>query len=885
MATKPKYHSRFSDDTGTITKESRQKELDKMKAAGLKPDPVKPPTKIPGAVDYPGPSNSNAGKTVTLQSTNTGDFPVEKNIGGAVFSRNDKNDEGKYTYSAGVNFGGKDYQVSEELAQQFNGNLVKAAKSMQDENKTEFEKVVDEAGGPTKEELLADEEEVRTTEEEAWGKVWYKDYEDLIATGKELGLDTSWMPTSQKEFMEMREDEKREAMRYLEKMQQYQAGAERGVIRDFEKQSEGAKAATIAGLAQGREGVVSATSATLGKEFAQEMESRRKELVRTYDNHEMQRQQAMTALKKAQQGDDAEQIDRYQARLDAAEREIENDKIRMLEAAKMQTELALNVMETTGAEMRANMTSFTGMVDQGMTFEPSQIVGLAETLRIPASVAMNYYNAAETIRNDKSMDQQTKTLELADLKYDFTNKINGIRSEEAMKVNDFMTLSKSGNYTPSQLTTLATAMEIPNELNPMYQADLKLSQAKANIELKKANGQPVSQSDWATYYENQAIRDELYGTGGEAYVPNKPLEGLSVEYVGGALVISQEGGFKDYQCGEFVNRVWGLSSGGSGGFGDTQADKNGKVTTKAKDVNINNYQQMLKPGMAFITNNNHVGLITQIGDNGEIMTMEANIGDGNPNISDPPMPNSRNIKDMDLVGYANPPNATIVEGAKTVKTDLDLRVVNASAGESTQTRKSNQEAYDTALKTGDSEIIENTVAEIERKKYIPRAERIYDDYAKGIEDYTATKTKTSQMDSLYQAFLDDPSGSKTFLDQGLITVYNKILDPTSVVRESEYNRTPENLSLVNRMQGTYDQLLSGGAGLTGEDRKAAVDAAHLLMDGAERSYNETIDNAVRRADTAGIPEGWIKGYLGLEAVEEDYEVPGFSNLNYPTPEE
>jgi hypothetical protein len=43
--------------------------------------------------------------------------------------------------------------------------------------------------------------------------------------------------------------------------------------------------------------------------------------------------------------------------------------------------------------------------------------------------------------------------------------------------------------------------------------------------------------------------------------------------------------------------------------------------------------------------------------------------------------------------------------------------------------------------------------------------------------------------------------------QTIVTAFNKILDPTSVVRESEYARTPEGQSYLERLQGKYEQLM------------------------------------------------------------------------------
>lgn len=65
--------------------------------------------------------------------------------------------------------------------------------------------------------------------------------------------------------------------------------------------------------------------------------------------------------------------------------------------------------------------------------------------------------------------------------------------------------------------------------------------------------------------------------------------------------------------------------------------------------------------------------------------------------------------------------------------------------------------------------------------------------------------------------------NKVAIDQALINMYNKILDPSSVVRESEYARTASDLSALNKIKGAVQKMSTGGAGLTDEDRMALVE--------------------------------------------------------------
>ena len=95
--------------------------------------------------------------------------------------------------------------------------------------------------------------------------------------------------------------------------------------------------------------------------------------------------------------------------------------------------------------------------------------------------------------------------------------------------------------------------------------------------------------------------------------------------------------------------------------------------------------------------------------------------------------------------------------------------------------------------------------------------------------------------SAYQEALSKNAtkGSKAAADQALVTLFNKMLDPESVVREGEYARSFVGQSAIARVQGYTQQLVSGGAGLTDSNRKDMVDVAKRLYQDAENTYQQT----------------------------------------------
>jgi hypothetical protein len=90
-----------------------------------------------------------------------------------------------------------------------------------------------------------------------------------------------------------------------------------------------------------------------------------------------------------------------------------------------------------------------------------------------------------------------------------------------------------------------------------------------------------------------------------------------------------------------------------------------------------------------------------------------------------------------------------------------------------------------------------------------------------VKEFVTINTQVKSMDALLnKALSSDDVKNKVAVDQALISMFNKLTDPASVVRESEYARTPENLPIINRIIGAITKLDAGGAGLTNEESKA-----------------------------------------------------------------
>lgn len=72
-------------------------------------------------------------------------------------------------------------------------------------------------------------------------------------------------------------------------------------------------------------------------------------------------------------------------------------------------------------------------------------------------------------------------------------------------------------------------------------------------------------------------------------------------------------------------------------------------------------------------------------------------------------------------------------------------------------------------------------------------------------------------------------GDKNGGSQAVLVTFQKILDPTSVVRESEYARSAQGISMLGRIQGYIERLEAGGAGVPDAELAGMVETARQML--------------------------------------------------------
>jgi hypothetical protein len=94
---------------------------------------------------------------------------------------------------------------------------------------------------------------------------------------------------------------------------------------------------------------------------------------------------------------------------------------------------------------------------------------------------------------------------------------------------------------------------------------------------------------------------------------------------------------------------------------------------------------------------------------------------------------------------------------------------------------------------------------------------------------TTTREMDRQLRVMNVGLTRYKNGDRNGGSQAILVTFQKILDPTSVVRESEYARTTDGQSFLNRIEGYADRLARGGVTLTEPELTAMVQTARDML--------------------------------------------------------
>jgi len=149
---------------------------------------------------------------------------------------------------------------------------------------------------------------------------------------------------------------------------------------------------------------------------------------------------------------------------------------------------------------------------------------------------------------------------------------------------------------------------------------------------------------------------------------------------------------------------------------------------------------------------------------------------------------------------------------------------------------------------------------------------------KAYKDFQTIKRSESTMNSAYKISIRSDTKSRVASDQALAVCFQKMLDPDSVVRESEYARTPEGVSMMNKILAYIPQLQKGGLAISDEDRKAMLDIAKKLLEEGKRALNSHIERYETVSRDYGINPRLVLGNIKRFEIEGEAKTMSFGQL-------
>lgn len=135
-----------------------------------------------------------------------------------------------------------------------------------------------------------------------------------------------------------------------------------------------------------------------------------------------------------------------------------------------------------------------------------------------------------------------------------------------------------------------------------------------------------------------------------------------------------------------------------------------------------------------------------------------------------------------------------------------------------------------------------------------------------VKEYRDVKIKFGVMAKAVEAAKTGDPKSYNYLDQAIVTLFNKLTDPNSVVRESEFARTPQGMALLSRAEAFASKIAKGGI-LNQQERQEALDAARIFATVYEDAYRQYEEEYRGYASLSGVNPDLVVKPLGASTID------------------
>jgi hypothetical protein len=142
-----------------------------------------------------------------------------------------------------------------------------------------------------------------------------------------------------------------------------------------------------------------------------------------------------------------------------------------------------------------------------------------------------------------------------------------------------------------------------------------------------------------------------------------------------------------------------------------------------------------------------------------------------------------------------------------------------------------------------------------------------------IRETSSASTAMVQYDQMKSALEAVRSGSLAAGSQGVLVTFQKILDPISVVRESEYARSASGLSLMSRLEGQWQTITAGGAGVPISELEKYVALAEQFARNQADYARETKRQIDGMAKRFGLNADFITREFNVDGLDTEPFTP------------
>lgn len=298
--------------------------------------------------------------------------------------------------------------------------------------------------------------------------------QDRAWLGEKLGLlDAEKTPTTIEQIVQKHKDAAAEERAYQEKQIAAQSNIAETQYQQNKARGEATDSSYVEMFAQGREGAMSGTAPKASMKLREQVKDQLRMNEENIGMFRSEQERLEKAMDRAEEQGNEELVTQFQ-------QDLARVKQKVLQAqSEYNTSLVQLSQEERAVQtqMRQGVEQFAGMVESGVTMDPRAILNMAQSLNIPPQVAMDYYDAAEGIRTDKSLSQQEQQIKLDQLNEEFKLWNEGYRSQTAQDIQGITKLYSEGKIDKEMAQNLLMGMKIDSSMNPITQLELAHSQA------------------------------------------------------------------------------------------------------------------------------------------------------------------------------------------------------------------------------------------------------------------------------------------------------------------------------------------------------------------------------------------------------------------------